>query len=106
MTEAPRRRRWPKQRVRALAWMTGAATFITGVVGIAGAPKPSTAAPLPRSQRAAAPRIIERHVIRRVIVIDAPKAAPITASPPVIYVPAAAPAPAPAPAPPAQTSGS
>jgi len=104
MTETARRRRWPQRRVRTLAWLTGGATFVAGVVGIAGSPKPSAAASLPRSERAAAPKVIERRVIRKVIVVDAPKAAPVTAAPPVVYVPA--PAPAPAPAPPAQTSGS
>ena len=103
------RRRWSKDAVRAVAWATGAATFLGSVAAIAVVPKPAVADP----QAARAPRqrlarpVIERHVTRRIVVITpAAPSTPVT----VVQAPtggvASAPAPAPAPAPVTSSGGS
>ena len=77
MTE--RRPRLPKHWVRAIAWITGGATFISllGAFGIA--PKPAASAPV---RETPAPRkVIVRRIVRRVVIIDAPTA-PVAASVP------------------------
>jgi hypothetical protein len=83
MTEsrAPKRGRWSRGRVRALAWLAGAATFATGF-GILGlAPRPAVAG----ADRASAPRtpvvrqkVIVRRITRRVVIVDPPSQAPVT----------------------------
>jgi hypothetical protein len=99
---AARRTRWPKRRVQWLAWITAGVTAAASGVAIA-AERPAS----PTRTRQPRQRVIERHVIRRVIVVDPPTAS--AQAPGVTYVPApvaAAPAPAPAPAPATTTSGS
>jgi hypothetical protein len=92
----PPRRRWPKEAVRTVAWLTGAVTFVASVAAIAAAPKPvvDTA-----SQDTSASRpIIERRVLRRIVLIQSPtRSAPVTVAPSSSSG-AAAPAPLPAPA--------
>jgi hypothetical protein len=110
MTEPARRRRWSPARIRAAAWIAGAATAIGSGAALAAAPMPASDRATPAGQRDLAPprRVIERHVIRRIVIVDqAPAAAPVSV--PTIVVPApsggSAPAPPPAPAPaPAPTS--
>ena len=76
MTEmrAPRGR-WSKNGIRAIAWLSGGATLFASGAVLAASPKPDAAAAdgTPRRQHQAHPRrVIERHVIRRVIVYDVP----------------------------------
>ena len=71
MTDAaPRRRRLSKGRVRAVAWVAGGATFVTGIGILGAAPKPvaanASSARVPRSR----PDVIVRRVVRRVILTD------------------------------------
>jgi hypothetical protein len=100
MTEArPRRTRWSKGRLRALAWATGGATVVLAAAPLVAAPRP----PVDGSQgatRAPARRIIERHITRRIIIVDPVVTAPTTTSGGVSVQ-----APAPAPAPPATSTG-
>jgi hypothetical protein len=93
---APSRRRWSKDAVRLAAWGTGAATFLGRVAAIAVAPKPTPSNGVGFSQ-AEAPAA-ERHVIRRIIVIEPsePSAPVAVLQEPVAPQPAAAPPPAPA----------
>lgn len=106
MTEAAQRRtRWPKGRVRALAWGTSGAAFIMAAAPLVAAPKPSADTATNGAKRAPARHVIEKHITRRVIIVDPVATAPtytggssggqITAN-----VPAAA-----APAPPVTSSG-
>lgn len=76
-------KRWSKGRVRALAWVTGAATFLAGFGILGAAPKPSTANATGRSHRPKAPRqrIIVRKVTRRVVVVDPVVSAPVYYAP-------------------------
>ena len=73
-------KRWSKGRVRALAWVTGAATFLAGFGILGAAPKPSTANATDSSNRQKPPRqrIIVRKVTRRVVVVDPVVTAPVT----------------------------
>ena len=55
MTEhrpSPKAKRWSKGRVRALAWVTGTATFLAGfgILGAATKPRPRTP-PIDRQRR-------------------------------------------------------
>jgi hypothetical protein len=76
MTE--RRPRLPKTWIRAIAWITGGATFFTLAGMFGAAPKPASSAPSPVT---AAPRqVIVRKIVRRVVVVDAPRA-PVAAAP-------------------------
>ena len=72
MTEAAKRRtRWPKGRVRALAWGTGGAAFIMAAAPLVAAPKPpDLAAGHSATTRAPARQVIERHITRKVIIVD------------------------------------
>ena len=77
---AAKPKRWSKGRVRALAWVTGAATFVAGF-GIFGAlPKPPAANATGPSHRHKPPRqrIIVHKVTRRVVVVDPVVTAPVT----------------------------
>jgi hypothetical protein len=103
-----KRARWSKDAVRAIAWATGAATFLGSVAAIAVEPKPPAVGAQAGPAGAEAQRpIVERHVTRRIVVIQ-----PDTIGAPVSVVqvpdvPASAPAvPAPAPAPVTSTGGS
>lgn len=82
MTDGPARRtRLSKGRVRAVAWVAGGATFLTGVgiLGVSPKPDPSTAAAsAPREKR---PVVIVRKVLRRVIVTDPVASAPVRVIP-------------------------
>ena len=116
MTEAAKRRtRWPKGRVRALAWGTGGAAFIMAAAPLVAAPKPPTDAASHTATRAPARQVIERHITRKVIIVD-----PVVSTP--VYSGGSSGSyggsysggssgsqisanPAPAPAPPATTSG-
>lgn len=78
MTEAPtRRRRWPKGRVRALAWGTGGAAFIMAAAPLVAAPKPPDVA-AGRVARQAPRQVIERHITRKVIIVDPVVSAPVS----------------------------
>jgi hypothetical protein len=67
-----RRSRLSKAWVRAVAWIVGGATFFS-VAGVLGAaPKPASSAP--PKETAAPRRVIVRKIVRRIIVVDAPKA--------------------------------
>jgi hypothetical protein len=110
---AARRARWSKRRIRLVAWSTGVTTFVASGGALAMAPKPASAAqgrPHRARQKQVRP-VIERTIIRRVVIVDPPTAAaaPAGGAPVVITqsAPAANPAPAPAPAPaPTSTGGS
>jgi hypothetical protein len=97
------RRRWSKDAVRLAAWGTGAATFLGSVAAIAVAPKPAPGEDGTTIAQADAPAA-ERHVIRRIIVIEPSEpSAPVA----VLQEPAATqPASAPPPAPATSTGGS
>ena len=110
---AARRARWSKRRIRLVAWSTGIATFVVSSGALAMAPKPATAAQgrTHRPKHKQVRPVIERTIIRRVVIVDPPTAAaaPAGGAPIVITqsAPAANPAPAPAPAPaPTSTGGS
>jgi hypothetical protein len=82
MSDGPARRtRLSKGRVRAVAWVAGGATFLTGVgiLGVSPKPDPSTAAASP--PRAKRPVVIVRKVLRRVIVTDPVASAPVRVIP-------------------------
>jgi hypothetical protein len=81
MTDAPTRRtRLSKGRVRAVAWITGGATLLTGigVLGASPTPTSSGAADEPATGR---PAVIVRRVVRRVIVTDPAPGAPVRVIP-------------------------
>src|SRR4029079_3598681 len=73
-------KRWSKGRVRALAWVTGVATFLAGFGILGAAPKPSTANATGTSNRQKPPRqrVIVHKVTRRVVVVDPVVTAPVT----------------------------
>jgi hypothetical protein len=110
MTEhRARKTRWSKGRVRGLAWGTGGAAFVLATAPLVAAPKPpvNDAA---GARRAPARHVIERHIVRRVVIVD-PVSAPastwtssgsgsVSSGGAVV-----APPPAPAPAPPTTTTG-
>lgn len=80
MTEATRTsrpKRWGKGRVRALAWVTGAATFLAGLGALGVAPKPAASAAQGGRQ---APRrqVIVRHITRRIVIVEPATSAPVT----------------------------
>jgi len=82
MTEvAKRRTRWPKGRVRALAWGTGGAAFIMAAAPLVAAPKPpDVAAAGHTAKRAPTRQVIERHITRKVIIVDPVVSAPVYSS--------------------------
>lgn len=106
MTERVRRSRWSPTRIRTAAWLAGIAAAIGSGAALAAAPVPATGDAGPAGRRASAPprRVIERHVVRRIVIVDAP-AAPASAPTIVVQAPTTAAAPAPAPAP-TSTGGS
>jgi hypothetical protein len=102
MTEPrPKKRRWSKRAVRATAWTAGAAAFISalGMFGVAPAPLASDRPAL--AGRSSQRTIIERRIVRRIVIVDPADPAPVQ----VIHTGGNAPAPAPAPAP-TSTGGS
>jgi hypothetical protein len=67
MTEhSPRATRWSKGRLRALAWLTGAITFVSSGIMLSVAPKPATAS---GDRPAKRPRVIRKVLIRRVVIV-------------------------------------
>jgi hypothetical protein len=82
MTEAATRRiRWPKGRVRALAWGTGGAAFIMAAAPLVAAPKPPDIAAAGHTvKHAPARQVIERHITRKVIIVDPVVSAPVYTS--------------------------
>jgi hypothetical protein len=106
MTEhRARKTRWPKGRVRALAWGTGGAAFVLAAAPLVATPKPPVDAAA-STRRAPARHVIERHIVRRVVIVD-PVSGPAstwTSSGSVSGGGTVA-APAPAPAPPTTTTG-
>jgi len=79
MTESPtRRRRWPKGRVRALAWGTGGAAFIMAAAPLVATPKPPDVAAGRAVKQAPARQVIERHITRKVIIVDPVVSAPVS----------------------------
>ena len=115
MTEhRARKTRWPKGRVRALAWGTGGAAFIMAAAPLVAAPKPPV--DTANAPRKAPPRqVIERHIIRKVVIVDPAPSAPVSTSTSTSGstsvstssggTAAQAPAPAPPPPPPTTTTG-
>jgi hypothetical protein len=84
MTDAApsRRARLSKGRVRAVAWVTGGATLVTGIGILGTAPKPASSIAAPEPQAKQRPVVIVKKVLRRVIITDPPAAAaPITILP-------------------------
>jgi hypothetical protein len=93
----PKRIRWPRAHIRALAWVAGAATFFTGVAVLGSVPRPAADA---TNKNAVAPprRVVIRHVIKKIIVISPSKptySAPVSYSGGGTTVTHAAPPPAP-----------
>ncbi|HEX7248478.1 MAG TPA: hypothetical protein VF351_10305 [Actinomycetota bacterium] len=83
MTErAARRTRWSRGRVRALAWATGLATFLTGIGVLGASPMPEQTRPRTGPGRDARPRVIVRRITRRVVIVEPAESAPVT------YIPA------------------
>ncbi len=103
-----KRARWSKDAIRAIAWATGAATFLGSVAAIAFEPKPAAVGAQARPTEAGAQRpVVERHVTRRIVVIQPDTVAAPVSVVQVPDVPAPAPAvPAPAPVPVTSTGGS
>jgi hypothetical protein len=79
MTEAAKRRtRWSKGRVRTLAWGTGGAAFIMAAAPLVAAPKPPTdTAAGHTAKQAPARQVIERHITRKVIIVDPVPTTPV-----------------------------
>jgi hypothetical protein len=108
MTERhARKTRWPKGRVRALAWGTGGAAFVLAAAPLVSTPKPpvnSAAA----ARRTPARHLIERHIVRRVVIVDpvsAPTSTWTSSGSGSVSGGGTVAAPAPAPAPPTTTTG-
>ncbi len=77
---APRKRtRLSKGRVRAVAWVAGGATFLTGLGIFGAAPKVASSIETSPRRPRQRPVVIVKKIVRRVIITDAP-AAPITIS--------------------------
>jgi hypothetical protein len=77
MTEVPnRRKRLSKGRVRAIAWVTGVTTFLTGwgILGIA--PKPAASADAAKTRPTRPPTVVHR-ILRRVVIVDPASPAPV-----------------------------
>jgi hypothetical protein len=100
----PTRRRWSKDAVRTVAWVSGALAFVASVAAVAQEPKPAAAAGRDPSGSVATTRPgVERVVIRRIVVIrPAAPSAPVAVAPPSTGTVAA---PAPAPDRPATSTG-
>ena len=111
MTDAPARRaRLSKGRVRAVAWVAGGATFLTGIGILGVAPKPASSSAPARESRSRRPVVVHR-VLRRVIVTEPAASAPVRVIPGSATSGgstggASSGAPAPAPAPQTTTGGS
>jgi hypothetical protein len=96
-----RKRRMPKGAVRTFAWIGGAASFLSPFVVLGVAPKPAPAATGPTQS---APRrvLVVHHVIRKIIITEAPTSSGpqyvSSGSGGTVYVPAPA-------APPVASSG-
>lgn len=119
MTEArpAKKTRWSRGQIRLLAWVSGSAAFFTvaGIVGVA--PKTAAASKDVVSPRPRLPvqKVIIRRIIRRVVIVDAPK--PVYSSGSTYSAPTyssssgggsttvSAPAPAPPPPPPPVSTG-
>ena len=115
MTEArpAKKARWSRGQIRLLAWVSGSAAFLTvaGIVGVS--PKPAAAgAAAPAGPRPVAQKVVIRRIIRRVVIVSAPKPTSLTYAGTPTYsssggggTTVSAPAPAPAPAPPPVSTG-
>jgi hypothetical protein len=101
MTEARGRTRWTKRAVRALAWGTAGAAFLTGLGAIGAAPQPPAASALAPVRQ----KVIVRRIVKRVVIVD-PVQAPVSIPASSSTVGQAPPAPAPPPAPASTTGGS
>ena len=81
MTDAPARRtRLSKGRVRAVAWVAGGATFLTGIGILGVAPKPASSSAPTKQSRVKRPVVVQR-IVRRVIVTDPAADAPVRVVP-------------------------
>ena len=110
MTDAPARRaRLSKGRVRAVAWVVGGATFLTGIGILGVAPKPASSSAPARESRSRRPVLVHR-ILRRVIVTEPAAGAPVRVLPGSVSsggsTGGASSAPAAAPAPQTTTGGS
>lgn len=72
-----RKARWSRGRLRALAWTTGLATFLTGIGVLGAAPMPEREH-VPGDGWVPRQRVIIRRITRRVIVVEPAASAPIT----------------------------
>jgi uncharacterized membrane protein YgcG len=79
MTERPpaKRPRWSPGKVRALAWVTGSATFLAGFGILGAAPKPAAGGEVSARRKPVRQKVIVRHIVRRVIVVDPPVQVPV-----------------------------
>ncbi len=98
MTEQPRpkKRRWSKRAVRATAWATGAAAFISALGAFGSVPPPLASEPSTSTVRPGQ-RTIQRRIIERIVIIHAAAPAPVRGVDPAMGSTAPAQAPAPAP---------
>lgn len=77
MTDTPARKARPsKGRVRAVAWIAGGATFVTGIGILGVSPRPAPTGGSTVAVRAR-PDVIVRRVLRRVIVTEPVANAPV-----------------------------
>lgn len=72
MTEAPRRARWSKGKVRAVAWLSAGLAFLVSGAAIAVAPKPPTNEVAHRRPRPAPRKTIIQHRVIRSVIVDPP----------------------------------
>jgi hypothetical protein len=100
--------RWSPGRIRAAAWIASGATALASGAALAASPQPSADPSAVSATRREAPRrIVERHVIRRIIVVGTGPTSPTDVPTIVVQAPApVAAAQAPAPAPVTSTGGS
>jgi hypothetical protein len=98
-----RRSRLPRAWVRAIAWVVGGTTFFSIAGALGAAPKPASSAP---SKVSAAPRrVVIRKIVRRVIIVDAPRAPVAASAPTSVSSSNSGGSSAPAPAPPTTSTG-
>jgi len=88
MTEGARRpSRWPRGRIKALAWITGAMTFVASGAVLAAHPKPAAASGGGTKVRASGVRVIRRTIIRKVIIVDPAQPSAGSTQPVVVSAP-------------------
>ena len=83
MTEQPRpkKRRWSKRTVRAMAWAAGAGAFISGLGAFGATPAPIASEQPATADRSSQRTIIERRIVRRIVIVDPASPAPVRVTP-------------------------